>query len=223
MENLYKWFKVELTYSSNAIEGNTLTKSETALVVEEGITIKGKPVKDHLEAINYAFALDFVKELAVKKKEDITLSDILDIHRLVLRTIDDANAGRLRKIAVKISGSDVILPDPLNVPDLMNEFIVWLHSTNEHPVKVAVDAHFKLVAIYPFVDGNGRTARLFMNLILTAYGYPPAIIKADERVAYISSLEKVHQTGNLEDFYTLIFDAVDKSLDIYLDAAQKTL
>lgn len=223
IKNLSEWFKIELTYCSNAIEGNTLTKSETALVIEKGITVKGKPVKDHLEAVNHVFALDFIKELAIKSKQDIVLADILDIHRLILRTIDDAHAGRLRNIAVKISGSDVVLPDPLQVPDLMNDFIAWLHDTQEHPVLIAADVHFKLVAIHPFVDGNGRTARLLMNLILISYGYPPAIIKVDERDRYIFSLEHAHKTGDCSQFYTVIFDSVERSLDMYLDAAKKTI
>ncbi|MFC1842311.1 Fic family protein [Candidatus Dependentiae bacterium] len=223
VKNLSEWFKVELTYSSNAIEGNTLTKSETAMVVEKGLTIKGKSVNEHLEAVNHAFALDFVKELATKKKEDITLADILDIHLLVLRSIDDKNSGRLRSIAVRISGSDVALPDPIQVSDLMRDFVSWLHKTDEHPVKIAADAHFKLIAIHPFVDGNGRTARLLMNLILISYGYPPAVIEPEERKEYIAAIEKAQKTGDMSDFYVLVAKAVEKSLDMYIDAAEKSL
>ena len=142
---------------------------------------------------------------------------------MVLRSIDDANAGRWRSIAVRITGSDVKLPDPIKVPELMEEFIEWLHETKEHPIKIATDAHFKLVSIHPFVDGNGRTARLLMNLILISYGYPPVIIKADECEEYISLLERAQKTGDEQGFYDYIQDCVDRSLDIYLDAAEKTL
>ena len=181
VQNLDEWFNIEIAYNSNAIEGNTLTKQETALVIKKGLTVGGKSVKEHLEAINHSFALDFVKDLASKKTSDIQLADILDIQRLILKGIDDSNAGRLRKIQVMIAGSDYELPSPIKVPDLVEEFIDWLQNNEDHPVKIAADAHFKLVAIHPFVDGNGRTARLLMNLILIQHGYPVTIIKKEDR------------------------------------------
>lgn len=222
-KNLNEWFGIELTYNSNAIEGNTLTKQETALVVQKGLTIGGKSVREHLEAINHAFALEFIQELAKKTHKEITLSDILDIHRLIMKSIDDKNAGSLRTIQVSIAGSDIDLPGPLLVPDLMNEFITWLHTVNEFPVKIAADAHFRLIAIHPFVDGNGRTARLFMNLLLLQNGYPPAIIAMKNRLAYINAIEKGEKTGDLKDFYLFIYQAVDKSLDKYLSAIEKSV
>ncbi len=220
INNLNEWFTIELTYNSNAIEGNTLSKSETAMVVEKGLTIGGKTVREHLEAINHAFALGFIREIAQKSHKDITLSDILDIHRLVLRGIDNKNAGALRTIQVSIAGSDITLPNPVKVPDLMNEFIEWLHSVDEFPVTIAADAHFKLVAIHPFVDGNGRTARLVMNLLLLQAGYPPAVVPIEERKVYIDAIAEAEKTGDLTDFYTLIYQAVNVSLDKYLSAAQ---
>ena len=136
--NLQEWFRIELTYNSNALEGNTLTKRETALVVEEGLTIGGKSLKDHLEAINHAYALDYIKELATKKRSQITLTDILNIHRLILKGIDDAHAGAVKKNSrLKISGSDATLPDPLKVPELMQDFMQWLQTTHEDPRIVA--------------------------------------------------------------------------------------
>jgi len=216
--NLEEWFKVELTYNSNAIEGNTLDRDETALVVEKGITIEGKTIREHLEAINHAEALDYLKDLVNEKREQLTERDILQIHWLVLKKIDDENAGKYRRVAVKISGNDLVLPDPIKVPELMTEFIKWLTGKNvDYPIKIVADAHFKLVTIHPFIDGNGRTARLLMDLLLMQYGYPPAIIKKEERRVYIESLNKGQTTGDLADFYNFIYTTVERSLDIYLD------
>ncbi len=223
VQNLGEWFKIELTYTSNAIEGNTLTRGETALVVEKGLTVAGKSVREHLEAINLAIALDFVKELAAKKRADITEVDIRDIHRLILKKIDDQNAGTWRTIAVKIAGADVVLPDPIKVPDLMHDFMQWLHTVEGNQVVVSADAHLKLVTIHPFVDGNGRTARLLMNLLLLQEGYPPAIIRPEDRLAYIASIEKAQLHNDTDDYYRIIGQSVDRSLDMYLEAAQKSV
>jgi Fic family protein len=221
VNNLEEWFKVELTYTSNAIEGNTLTRKETALVVEEGITVKGKTLKEHLEAINHAEALDFIKELVSKKREAITKREVLDIHAFILRKIDDENAGRYRNIKVRIRGANVVLPNPVKVPELMEGFFNWLHSKNkDHPAKIAADAHFRLVSIHPFSDGNGRTARLLMNLLLMQKGYPPALVRKEDRDVYIDSIEKGQTSEAFDDYYKVIYRAIDRSLDIYLDAVE---
>ncbi len=221
VHNLEEWFKVELTYTSNAIEGNTLTRRETTLVVEEGITIRGKTLKEHLEAINHAEAIDFITELIGKKREEITQREVLDIHSLMLKKIDDDNAGRYRNVAVRIRGANVILPNPLKVPELMEDFFTWLGNKNsDHPAKIAADAHIKLVSIHPFSDGNGRTARLLMNLLLMQRGYPPSLIRKEDRDIYINSIEKAQLSGNFEDYYKVIYRSIDRSLDIYLDAAE---
>src|SRR5579863_768935 len=166
VKNLQEWFAVDYTYNSNAIEGNTLSLSETALVVEKGITIAGKTVREHLEAIDHMKAIQFIKTLARKQRTDITLDDILAIHKIVLQKIDDVHAGVFRKVNVRISGSATIFPNSAKVPVLMVDFMQWLHSAHEHPIINAADAHFKLVSIHPFIDGNGRTSRLLMNVIL---------------------------------------------------------
>jgi len=218
-ENLEEWYRVELTYTSNAIEGNTLTRQETALIVEKGITVEGKSLNEHLEAINHATAFTYIQDLAQsKRREELTLQDILDIHKIILTKIDDSDAGRLRHTPVRISGSTTILPNPLKVPDLMNEFIAWLQTTKEQPVQVAALAHYKLVTIHPFVDGNGRTARLLMNFILMQARFPPAIIKKEERHRYLTSLEIGQTKDQLDAYNELIYDAVDRSLDIYLES-----
>ena len=221
VNNLEEWFKVELTYTSNAIEGNTLTRKETALVVEKGITVRGKTLQEHLEAINHAEAIDFIKELVSKKRKDLTKREVLDIHALILKKIDDDNAGRYRNIEVRISGSNIILPDPIKVPELMEGFFNWLHSKNmEHPAKIAADAHFKLVSVHPFSDGNGRTARLLLNLLLMQKGYPPALVRKEDRDLYIDSIEKGQLSEDFDDYYKVIYRAIDRSLDIYLEAVE---
>lgn len=220
-KNLVEWFRVELTYTSNAIEGNTLTRQETAMVVEEGLTVQGKSLTEHQEAINHAEAFDFIQTLVSKKRQELTARDILDIHSIILNKIDEINKGRYRNVAVRLRGSETVLPNPVKVPELMEEFISWLQSeTKDNPIKVANDAHFKLVSIHPFVDGNGRTARLLMNLILMQEGFPPAIIRKEDRNIYINSLEKGQTKNDLTDYYNLMFEAVDRSLDIYLESVE---
>ena len=221
IKNLEEWFRIELTYTSNAIEGNTLTRQETAMVVDEGLTVQGKSLTEHQEAINHAEAFNFIQTLVSKKRQELTARDILDIHSIILNKIDDDNKGRYRNVAVRLRGSETILPNALKVPDLMEEFVVWLQSeTKDHPVKIAADAHFRLVSIHPFVDGNGRTARLLMNLLLMQEAYPPAIVKKEDRSVYINSLEKGQTKDDLRDYYDLMIEAVDRSLDIYLEAVE---
>lgn len=219
VKNLEDWFRVELTYTSNAIEGNTLTRRETALVVEKGLTVGGKSLQEHLEANNHAFALDWIRELAAKANAVPSENELLQLHSLILRGIDNQNAGCYRDVSVMISGSSVTLPNPFKVPELMEQFIQWLSETKDlHPVELAAEAHYRLVTIHPFIDGNGRTARLLMNLILISHGYPPAIISKRDRLAYISSLEKAQLGGSLDDYLKIISKAVDRSLNIYLKA-----
>ena len=219
VRNLDEWFRVELTYTSNAIEGNTLTRRETALVVEKGLTVGGKSLIEHLEATNHAHAIDWIREQVERKPKDLTERDILGIHTLILKGIDDANIGRYRNIGVRISGSTVVLPNPLKVPELMAEFVDWLgQSSGVHPVEVAAEAHYRLVTIHPFVDGNGRAARLLMNMILLMHGYPAAIIQKRERLTYIGSLEKAQLGGSKDEYHKLIARAIERSLDIYLKA-----
>jgi len=221
LENLEEWLDVELTYASNAIEGNTLSRMETALVIEKGITVEGKSLREHLEAINHKKALEYIRELAKKGHQFLEEKDILYIHNLILKGINDQWAGRYRQVLVHISGSTVVLPDYIKVPSLMKDFMRWLQSIQgEHPIKIAADAHYKLVSIHPWIDGNGRTSRLLMDLILIQHGYPPALIKKEERKQYLSSIEEAQMGGNLQKFYDLIIEAEDRTLDIYLSAAK---
>jgi Fic family protein len=219
--NLEEWFRVELTYTSNAIEGNTLTRQETAVVLEKGITVGGRTVREHLEATNHARALDWLKEVVSSPRHPVGEKEILELHGMILKGIDDAHAGRYRTLMVRISGSTVVLPNARKVPELMGQFAAWLKSAQGlHPAELASQAHYRLVSIHPFVDGNGRTTRLLMNLLLMRKGYPPAFIRTRERLAYLNGLEKAQLIGNMQDYESLMFKMMDRSLEIYLKAAR---
>ncbi len=221
VRNLEEWFRVELTYTSNAIEGNTLTRQETAVVLEKGLTVGGRTVQEHLEATNHAKALDWLKERLAEPKPGLGEKEILQLHEMILKGIDDHNAGRYRNVMVRISGSTVILPNARKVPGLMGEFASWLKSSLKlHPAERAAEAHYRLVTIHPFVDGNGRTARLLMNLMLMQGGFPPAFIRTRERITYLNSLEKAQLGGSKDDYEKLMAKTIDRSLDIYLNASQ---
>ncbi len=219
--NLEQWLKIELTYTSNAIEGNTLSRAETALIVEKGLTVEGKTLVEHLEAVNHANALTYIATLAHLTRADLTQQQLLDIHRLILQKIDDAGAGRYRSVSVRIAGSRAIMPNPAKIPPLMDEFFRWLRHAQGNELLIAADAHFKLVSIHPFVDGNGRTARLLANLLLMIAGYPPAMIRKEDRGRYVDSIEAGQLGKPLDDYYHLIFTAIDRSLDIYLNAVEE--
>ena len=212
---LHQWLETELAYTSNHIEGNTLTRRETALVIEEGITTGGKPLKDYLEAKNHADAFRYILDVLSKKKA-ITQDDILKIHAIVLKGIDDAFAGRYRNIRVRIKGSSVVLPNPMKVPDLMAEFEKYL-QTEKDVITRAIMGHFKFVSIHPFVDGNGRMGRLLMNLILLQNGLWPIIIRPRDRKKYISSIEKGQLTQDTTTYEEFMYKAMERSLDTYVE------
>jgi Fic family protein len=221
-KNLYEWFKVALTYSSNAIEGNTLTLAETAQILEKNITIGGKTINEHLEAINHAQAIDFIRDLAhTKKDEPLSLDDILEIHKIILQKINDTWAGRFRAAAVRVLGSPISCPNYLKVPALMNELITTLKAADNHVATIATYAHLQLVTIHPFVDGNGRTARLLMNLLLLQQNYPLVIIDVKDRATYISAIQKALQ-GKEDDYYNFMYAAIEHSLDEYLKVAYES-
>jgi len=213
--NLQESFRVSMIYNSNAIEGNSLTLSETKLVLEEGITIGGKSLKEHLEVTNHSKAIDFVDSLVHKPK--IEAIDVLNLHAVILDRIDPDNAGYYRRCAVRISGTDYAPPNAAKVPQLMQE-VYNLLNTHGEPIEISAKIHQKFVAIHPFIDGNGRTARLLMNLYLMRHGYPPVIILRAERKKYIRSIMEEQLTENEKQFVTFVAKAVERSLDIYLDS-----
>lgn len=214
LKQLEQWYDVELTYTSNALEGNTLTRSETAIVLEKGITVRGKPLKDHEEAVDHFEAIKFVRDL-VKDPRPISERDVCDIHRLVVAKTQSDQAGQYSKFERRIAGSKVKLASPEEIPALMGDFGQWLNQAESTPDN-AIEAHLKLVTIHPFSDGNGRTARLLMNLELMRGGYPPIIIHPEHRPDYIDSLEKAQLTGDSTDFKNFLLERLESSLDEYL-------
>ena len=214
---LRDYFKIGLTYSSNALEGNSLTESETKVVIEDGITIGGRPLKDHYEATGHSEAFDFLFEVA--NGESIVEEDIKKIHHLFYYRIDENNAGKYRNIKIFISGTKYSPPAPDKVPELMKAFADSIPELRKkhHPVEFAALLHKELVAIHPFVDGNGRTARLLMNLALLQAGYVVTIIPPIRRSDYIASIVK-GQVSPKDDraFITLIAEMVLESQKDYI-------
>ena len=207
---------VEWTYNSNGIEGNTLTLKETKVVLE-GITIGGKSVKEHLEAINHKEAIIYLEEL-VSKNAKLTERDIKSIHHLVLKEIDSKNAGRYRTENVVISGATHKPPEHFLVRDRMEQLIISLGEWTKqyHPLVVAALLHGEFVKIHPFVDGNGRTARLLMNFVAMRNGYPPLVIQKEQRIEYYDALDTAHTTKNYTAFVNLVTICAEKALDFYL-------
>ena len=191
-------FKLRYTYESNAIEGNTLTLVETKVVLE-GVAIGGKSLREHFEVINHHKAIALVEEFA-KDCNPLSEYEIKSIHALILQNINDLNAGAYRKCEVRILGAKHIPPNPLDVPSLMQEFIKDYHSLQAHPVIKASRAHCVLVGIHPFVDGNGRTSRLVMNLELLKSGYPLINIKSQDKSEYYQALDLAHTQGDYSSF-----------------------
>lgn len=216
LKSLEENFNLELTYNSNAIEGNTLTLSETKVVLE-GVTIGGKSMREHLETINHSEALSYLKEL-VEKDNELREMDIKNIHQLVLKGINDENAGKYRKENVIISGAHHIPPDWIIVPELMEKLIIrydgW--KNKYHPLIIASLLHSEFVKIHPFIDGNGRTARLLLNFEIMKNGYPPVIIRAEKRSEYYDALDKGATTGDYTDFVKIVVDEEERMLDLYL-------
>ncbi len=221
---LKEQFAVEMTYNSNAIEGNRLSLKETYLVIGEGMTVKGKSLKDHLEAKNHFEAIQFLYEMIEHEKRH-TISErlIRSLQQLIVKESDASIAGSYRTGTVMISGSKHRPPDPTDVPILMGELIKWVQKNAKeiHPVELAAIFHHKIAHIHPFFDGNGRTARLAMNVLLMQNGYPLVIILKNDRKKYYDVLEKADK-GKLEPLIKFVAQAVEKSLNIYLNAIDVT-
>ena len=216
IKSLKESVNLEWTYNSNGIEGNTLTLRETQVVLE-GITVGGKSIKEHLEAINHEKAILYLDEI-VKDENPITEWHIKNIHQLILKDIDNENAGRYRKENVAIKGAIHIPPDYLKIPELMEKLILTYNTwSGYHPIIRASLLHGELVKIHPFIDGNGRTSRLLMNLDLMNSGYNPVIIKKESRLKYYEALDKAHTTGNYTDFVKLVTKLEVEMLKKYLE------
>jgi len=212
---LKKLYDVRFTYNSNAIEGNTLTQSETELVLTKGITIGGKTLDEHLEVIGHKEAIDYIERLAQTNTE-IHEWEIKQIHNLILRKINPNEAGCYRQLDVMAAGTNYIYPPHYLLSQLMTDFVIWLNSNvalTLHPVEYATMAHYRFVLIHPFRDGNGRTARLLMNLLLIRAGYTIVVINNQIPNDYINALAYGQQNQNdLSRLFDLVCDAVISSL-----------
>lgn len=215
VKQLREFYRIGMTYSSNALEGNSLTETETKVVIEDGITIGGKPVKDHLEALGHSEAYDLIFRLS--RHSDITEANIKELQRLFYYRIDASQAGKYRKKKVIITGTTFIPPAPEQIPDLMKSFIAGIPDDRAkyHPVEFAAILHRKLVTIHPFIDGNGRAARLLMNLALLQAGYPVTIIPPVLRRDYLDTLNKTHK-GDDKPFNKFIAGCCYESAKEYL-------
>ncbi|SDI58153.1 Fic family protein [Natribacillus halophilus] len=218
LQNLKEHLLVEWTYHSNAIEGNTLTLAETKVVLEDGITVGGKTMREHLEAINHKEAILYLEEV-IRRGEQLTQHTIKTIHSLILRGIDRQNAGTYRKTNVVISGAEHRPPDPVMVQEQMDDLMVWYEDNDHHPVLRAAILHSAFVKIHPFMDGNGRTARLLLNLELMRSGYVPIVIHNHERLAYYRALDQSHTTGDHSDFVEIVGSNLKEALQFYLEFA----
>ena len=217
LRNLEHYYDLEITYTSNAIEGNTLSPVETTLVIEQGITIGGKPLKDHLEALDHYDAIRYVRQLA-GEKANLTEGDVRNLHRLVVQRSRPDIAGSYANLArfVRTETDRHGFPSPAEIPALMGDFSRWLAPAPAFP-ETAFAAHLRLVDIHPFNDGNGRTARLLMNLILIRGGYPPVAVRPEDRLEYIQALQKAQAGHGAGSFETLLYRRLDETLGDYLN------
>lgn len=215
VKQLREYFRIGMTYSSNALEGNSLTETETKIVIEDGITIGGKPFKDHLEALGHSEAYDLLFRLA--KHKDITEANVKELHRLFYYRIDEDQARKYRKQKIIITGTTCIPPAPEQIPDLMKSFVAGIPDdrSKHHPVEFAAILHRKFVTIHPFVYGNERAARLLMNLALLQAGYPVAIIPPVLRREYLDTLNNNHK-GDFKPFNNFIAGVCHESAKEYL-------
>src|SRR5471030_1581146 len=211
---LQKSYDVDLTYTSNAIEGNTLTLRETAELIEHGITVAGKPLRDHLEAVDHYNAVLWMRELAAKTTP-MDETTVRELHRRIVARSQPEIGGIYSTVPRRIAGSPVVLPNPVKIPPLMKDLGDWLGRFEPEPA-AAFDAHFRLVAIHAFSDGNGRTARLLMNLLLLRGGYPPVAVRPEDRKTYLDTLEHASIRDDITPFQTFMHQRLDRTLGEYL-------
>ena len=220
VRKLDEQFTLEWTYNSNAIEGNTLSLQETELVINRGLTVGGKSLAEHFEAINHNQAVMQLTDY-IQKKQDISIDLILNIHKTIFKNIDETEAGKFRNHNVRIMGAVHLPPDAGKIPRLMDELIEWYyqHLNALSAPELAAAIHYKTVHIHPFMDGNGRTARILMNLVLMKNGFPPAVILNVDRKKYYRVLKEADM-GKYDGFMDFIGKSVERSLIIYLNALE---
>nr|WP_223129400.1 Fic family protein [Sinomicrobium weinanense] len=210
---------IEWTYNSNSIEGNTLSLRETQMILQEGITIKGKSLREHFEAKNHESAINHLYTLVENTSHILLSSDILSLHGYILRSIEDEFAGRLRNGGVRIAGANFTPPNARKVSGLLDELIQFVQNNplGLNDIELATVFHHKFVWIHPFFDGNGRTIRLAMNLLLMRKGFPPAIILKNDRKKYYDALNQANK-GNYKKLMLVISQALERTLNIYIGA-----
>lgn len=218
---LQKSYDVDLTYTSNAIEGNTLTLRETAELIEHGITVGGKPLRDHLEAIDHYEAVLWMRDLA-DKETSIDEATIRELHRRIVLRSQPEIGGVYSTLPRRIAGSPVVFPNAAKIPGLMKSYSEWLSASTLDPA-TSFEAHYRLVAIHPFADGNGRTARLVMNLQLLRGEYPPVAVRPEDRSSYLQSLEHASLNGDTTEFQTFMHARLNATLEEYLNVLQDGL
>ena len=220
LQSIKESLSIEWTYNSNSIEGNTLTLQETKMVIEDGFTIKGKSLREHFEVVNHQEAIEFVESLA---SEDYVLNklDVLSVHHLVLQKIENDFSGKLRTSGVRISGANFVPPNALKVDEFVEELINFANNSEIDILIKSAIFHHRFVWIHPFFDGNGRTARLLLNLILMKSGFPPAIILKNDRKKYYDALNQANNQ-DYSKLLLLILQAVERTLDIYLGNLNNT-
>lgn len=211
LEKIYKNIKTEYVYNSNAIEGNSLTLKETEVVLEYGLTVKGKPLKDHIEAKNQAYALDFLKE-EVKNGKEITKQLIKEFHQIIIGDIDREIAGKFRTYPVEIRASETKTSNFFHIEEDLEELIKWYNSEKRDLIEKVAIFHANFEKIHPFGDGNGRTGRLLMNLELMKNGYPVTIIKNEDRLSYYEALEKAQTKNDYGDIINFVHENVKRSI-----------
>jgi len=193
LKQLRAYYRVGLTWTSNALEGSSFTETETKVLLEDGLTVGGKPLRETLEAVGHAKAYDHL--FALLQSSRLTPDDIRALHRLFYQAIDEANAGVWRGTRVIVTGSEHAFPAPDEVPSLMDALAHWMDTARAdmHPVVFAALLHLRFVTVHPFVDGNGRVARLLMNAALIQSGYLPVIIPPILRADYLAALRAYRQ------------------------------
>jgi len=216
---LEREMEIEYVYNSTSIEGNSLTLDETRMVLEEGMTIKGKPLGEHFDVINQKEAMEKLEKWVDESRKTIDEEDIIELHRMTMKGISNEWAGKYKTMPNRVLGSRVKRTPPYMVKEEMEKMVEFINKNpeNVHPVEIAATAHQILAKIHPFLDGNGRCSRLLSNLILMKNGYPPNIILNKERKKYFETLEKAH-LGNMKVFVDFFARGVERMLDLYLNA-----
>ncbi len=211
---------IEWTYNSNSIEGNTLSLNETQIILETGITVKGKTLREHFEVVNHQDAIDHIEKLA-KPNYKLSSGDICDVHKFVLDRIEKDYAGRIRSSGVRITGANFTPPNARLVPEYLDDLVNWCNTSNLDVIIKSAIFHHRFVWIHPFFDGNGRTVRLIFNLLLMSEGFPPAIILRTDRKKYYDALNQANK-GNYSKVILLVIQSLERSLDIYLGHLNNT-